>query len=93
MTILPGTVFSTKLPDGQLLESGCVAQTTPDEFGRFVGLDSDGVEVEFSTQMVLTCDADPRLWGSDERCTAVATAVLDETPVCDEHFALLDEEG
>lgn len=52
MNITPGTVFSTRLPDGRIIESGCVALETPDEHGNFLGLDSDMVEVNFNTQMV-----------------------------------------
>ena len=94
MNITPGTVFSTKLPDGSIVETGCIAQTAPDEFGNFDGIDSDGVEVTFNTQMVahIDCDADPRLWGSVERCTRPATAELDETLVCEVHARELNEE-
>ena len=57
MDITPGTVFSTKLPDGRIIESGCVAQTAPDEHGNSDGLDSDGVEVTFNTRMIAEVQA------------------------------------
>ena len=41
----------------------------------------------------LTCDADPRLWGSTERCTQPATTELDECPVCKQHYNMLREDG
>lgn len=47
MNMTPGTVFDTPF------ESGCVVISTPDDFGNFTGLDSDGRECEFSVVMVL----------------------------------------
>lgn len=45
-TISPGQTFNTKY------ESGCKAITEPDENGQFTGLDSDGVECDFSVEMI-----------------------------------------
>lgn len=89
MNITPGTVFSTKLPDGEIIETGCVAQSAPDEFGNFDGIDSDGVEVTFNTRMVaqvgVSWDADlkgtiyeeARYWLLD--CGADPSDVADAT--------------
>jgi len=46
MDISPGTVFSTRF------ETNCVVVTEPDEYGDFIGKDSQGVECHFSTDMV-----------------------------------------
>lgn len=58
MNITPGTVFSTRLPDGRIIESDCVALEAPDEHGNFLGLDSDEVEVNFNTRMVAEVEED-----------------------------------
>jgi hypothetical protein len=47
MEIEFGTPFDTPF------ESGCFAQETPDEFGNFLGLDSDEVICTFNTKMVI----------------------------------------
>lgn len=45
--IVPGAVFSTPF------ESGCVVVTTPDDYGNFDALDSDGVRCQFTLAMVV----------------------------------------
>lgn len=46
MEIKEGTVFNTPF------EKGCVAVSSPDQFGGFVATDSDGVECSYSVAMV-----------------------------------------
>jgi hypothetical protein len=52
MDIVKGTKFDTAFPDGEVIEEGCIALESPDEDGNFVGLDSEGIRVEFNTVMV-----------------------------------------
>jgi len=52
LDLQPGYTFSTVLPNGNLIETGCKVIEAPDEFGAFVAIDSEGVECTFSTSMV-----------------------------------------
>lgn len=55
-TITPGARFSTATPDGRRIETGCIVVTGPDEFGEFVGIDSDGIECGFGVAMVASVE-------------------------------------
>ena len=50
--LIPGTVFSTTSPDGQLIETGCVVATMPDENGNFDAYDSENVLCAYNVVMV-----------------------------------------
>jgi hypothetical protein len=47
MELIPGTLFNTPF------ENGCVVISSPDGEGTFVAYDSDGIECEFNTVMVI----------------------------------------